>query len=73
MPKPMSLTRIGSNVKINLELVRDRITPGLIKQLSEDPRGTVMDYKMTDGRGGIGVVIKLKDGRENWFFEEEIS
>ena len=73
MPKPMSLTRIGSNVKINLELVRDRITPGLIKQLSEDPRGTVMDYKMTDGIGGIGVVIKLKDGSENWFFEEEIS
>ena len=73
MPKPMSLTRIGSNVKINLERVRDRIPTGLIKQLSEDPRGTVMDYKMTDGRGGIGVVIKLKDGRENWFFEEEIS
>ena len=73
MPKPTSSTRIGSNVKINLERVRDRIPPGLIKQLSEDPRGTVMDYKMTDGRGGIGVVIKLKDGSENWFFEEEIS
>ena len=73
MPKPTILTRIGSNVKINLELVRDRITPGLIKQLSEDPRGTVMDYKMTDGIGGIGVVIKLKDGSKNWFFEEEIS
>ena len=73
MPKPTSLTRIGTSVKINLERVRDRIPPGLIKQLSEDPRGTVMDYKMTDGRGGIGVVIKLKDGSENWFFEEEIS
>ena len=73
MPKPTFLSRIGSNVKINLERVRDRIPPGLIKQLSEDPRGTVMDYKMTDGRGGIGVVIKLKDGSENWFFEEEIS
>ncbi len=73
MSKPTSLTRIGSNVKINLERVRDRIPSGLIKQLSEDPRGTVMDYKMTDGRGGIGVVIKMKDGSENWFFEEEIS
>ena len=73
MSKPTSLTRIGSNVKINLERVRDRIPSGLIKKLSEDPRGTVMDYKMTDGIGGIGVVIKLKDGSKNWFFEEEFS
>jgi len=72
MPKPTSLTRIGSQIKINLDRVRDRIPSELIKQISEDPRGTVMDYKMTDGTG-IGVVIKLKDGNENWFFEEEIS
>ena len=72
MAKPASLTRIGSKIKINIEQVRDRIPSDLIQQLSEDPRGTVMDYKMTDGRG-IGLVLKLKDGSQNWFFEDEVS
>ena len=72
MVKLASLTRIGSKIKINIERVRDRIPSDLIKQLSEDPRGTVMDYKMTDGRG-IGLVLKLKDGSQNWFFEDEVS
>ena len=73
MAKPTSLSRIGSKIKINIERVRDRIPSYLINQLSEDPRGTVIDYKMTDGRGGIGVVIKMNDGRKHWFFEDEVS
>ena len=73
MAKPTSLSRIGSKVKVNIERVRDRIPSNLINQLSADPRGTVIDYKMTDGIGGIGVVIKLNDGSQNWFFEDEIS
>ncbi len=72
MPKTATLTRIGSRIKINLEQVRDRIPPNLIKKLEEDPRGTVLDYKMTDGTG-IGVVIKLSDGTKKWFFEDEIK
>ena len=71
MAKPASLTRIGSKIKINIERVRDRIPSDLINQLTEDPKGTVMDYKMTDGRG-IGLVLKLKDGSQNWFFEDEV-
>tara|TARA_Y100001968_G_scaffold301047_1_gene313008 strand:+ start:422 stop:655 length:234 start_codon:yes stop_codon:yes gene_type:complete len=72
MPQPGTLTKIGSKIKINLDQVRDRIPPNLIKQLEIDPRGTVTDYKMTDGTG-IGVVIKLSDGTKNWFFEDEIK
>ena len=72
MAKPASLTRIGSKIKINIERVRDRIPSDLIEQLSKDPRGTVMDYKMTDG-GGVGLVLKLNDGSQNWFFEDEVS
>ena len=72
MAKPTSLSRIGSKIKINIERVRDRIPSYLIDQLSEDPRGTVIDYKMTDG-GGVGLVLKLKDGSQNWFFEDEVS
>ena len=73
MAKPTSLARIGSKIKINIERVRDRIPSDLIDQLSQDPRGTVIDYKMTDGRGGIGVVLKMNDGSKQWFFEDEIS
>jgi len=73
MAKPTSLSRIGSKIKINIERVRDRIPSNLINKLSKDPRGTVIDYKMTDGRGGIGVVIKLTDGSKRWFFEDEVS
>ena len=73
MAKPASLTRIGSKIKINIERVRDRIPSSLIEQLTKDPRGTVIDYKMTDGRGGIGLIIKMNDGSKNWFFEDEVS
>ena len=43
MAKPTSLSRIGSKIKVNIERVRDRIPSYLIDQLSEDPRGTVLD------------------------------
>ena len=72
MPKPATLTRIGSKIKVNLDRVRDRIPPSLIETLEADPRGTVRDYKMTDGTG-IGVVIEFSNGQKNWFFEEEIK
>ncbi len=72
MAKPETLTRIGAKIKINLDKVRDRIPNNLVELIAADPRGTVMDYKMTDGQG-IGVVLKLNNGTKNWFFEDEIS
>ena len=33
MPQPVNLTKIGSKIKINLDQVRDRIPPNLIKQI----------------------------------------
>ena len=72
MPQKASLNRIGSKIKVDLESIRDRIPPNLANQLTKDPRGTIVDYKMTDGTG-IGVVIKLSDGTQKWFFENEIS
>ena len=73
MPKAAALNRIGSTVKINLDKVRDRIPSKLLSQLSNNPRGKVLDYKMTDGIGGIGVVVKLSDGSTSWFFEDEVN
>ena len=72
MPQSVNLSRIGARIKIDLDKVKDRISSNLIKKISSDPRGTVIDYKMTDG-GGVGVVVKLADGTKNWFFENEVG
>ena len=72
MSQATTLTRIGSKVKVNLDRVRDRIPTSLLKLLNNEPRGTVMDYKMTDGQG-IGLVIEFSDGTTSWFFDDEIS
>ena len=62
---------IGSQVEVELSLVRDRISENLLQLLSENPVGTVIDYKMTDG-SGIGVVLQLGDGSFVWFFSNEL-
>ena len=72
MPQKLTLTRIGSKIKVNLDRVRDRIPSNLIELLESDPNGTVRDYKMTDGKG-IGVVLEFSNGQKNWFFEDEIK
>ena len=71
MSQAATLSRIGTRVKIDLEQVRDRIPATLAKQLTNDPRGRVVDYKMTDG--GIGLVVELSNGSTSWFFADEIS
>ena len=72
MSQSVNLARIGSKIKINLEKVQDRIPANLIEKLNTDPRGTVMDYKMTDG-GGVGIVVRFNDGTKRWFFEDEFA
>ncbi len=72
MSQAVTQNRIGSRVKVDLDQVRDRIPSKLIQQLTEDPRGKIVNYKMTDGQG-IGVVLELSDGTTSWFFEEEIG
>ncbi len=72
MSQSVNLARIGSKIKIDLEKVQDRIPANLIEKLNTDPRGTVMDYKMTDG-GGVGIVVRFNDGTKRWFFEDEFA
>ena len=72
MAKATTLTRIGSNVKVQVDQVRDRIPKDLLKKLKDNPRGRVVDYKMTDGTD-IGLVIELSDGTTSWFFDKEIG
>ncbi len=70
MGKATTLTRIGANVRVDVEQVRDRIPKDLLKKLKDNPRGKVVDYKMTDGTD-IGLVLELIDGSTSWFFNEE--
>ncbi len=72
MPVSSNLTKIGAKIKIDPEKLRDRLPENLREKINSDPRGIVIDYKMTDG-GGVGVIVKFSDGSTSWFFEEEFA
>ncbi len=72
MSQAVTNLRIGSKIRVDFDKLRDRIPGALKKKLLQDPRGTLVNYKMTDGKG-IGVVMELSDGSTSWFFEDEIA
>ena len=63
---------IGHYVQVNLELSKDRLTKETIDAINVSSVGKISDFRITDGKG-IGVVLKLSNGKEQWFFEEEID
>jgi len=64
--------KIGNFVQINIELSKDRLTKEVIDAINVSSKGKISDFKITDGKG-IGVVLKLSNGKEQWFFEDEID
>ena len=64
--------KIGNSVKVNLELSKDRLTKETIDAINVSSLGKISDFRITDGKG-IGVVLKLSNGKEQWFFEDEID
>ena len=64
--------KIGNSVKVNLELSKDRLTKETIDAISDSSVGIISDFRITDGKG-IGVVLQLCNGKEQWFFEDEID
>ena len=64
--------KIGNSVKVNLELSRDRLTKETIDAINVSSLGMISDFRITDGIG-IGVVLQLSNGKEQWFFEDEID
>ena len=64
--------KIGNSVQVNLELSRDRLNKETIDAINVCPMGKISDFRITDGKG-IGVVLKLSNGKEQWFFEDEID
>tara|TARA_Y100000589_G_scaffold95444_1_gene90118 strand:- start:527 stop:916 length:390 start_codon:yes stop_codon:yes gene_type:complete len=68
----LDLVKIGSKVKVNLELSKDRLSSKTIEAISQNSICLVKDFRLTDGKG-IGVVVELYSGEKEWFFENEIQ
>ena len=64
--------KIGNTVQVNLELSKDRLTKETIDAINISSLGKISDFRITDGKG-IGVILKLSNGKEQWFFENEID
>ena len=64
--------QIGNSVKVNLELSKDRLDKEVIEAINISSIGKIRDFRITDGQG-IGVILKLSNGKEQWFFENEID
>jgi len=64
--------KIGNYVQVNLELSKDRLTKETINAIKVSSLGKISDFKITDGKG-IGVILQLSNGKEQWFFEDEID
>ena len=65
-------TKIGNSVQINLELSKDRLTKEVVEAINVSSVAKISDFRITDGKG-IGVILKLSNGKEQWFFEDEID
>ena len=64
--------KIGTSVQINLGLSSDRLSKETIDAINVSSLGKISDFRITDGKG-IGVVLQLSNGKEQWFFEDEID
>ena len=64
--------KIGDSVQVNLEYSKDRLNKEIIDVIKISSVGKISDFRITDGKS-IGVVLKLINGKEQWFFENEID
>ena len=64
--------KIGNSVQVNLEMSKDRLTKETIDAINISSVAKISDFRITDGKG-IGVVLQLSNGKEQWFFEDEID
>ena len=64
--------KIGDSVQINIELSKDRLTKEVVDAINISSVAKISDFRITDGKG-IGVILQLSNGQEQWFFEDEID
>ena len=68
----LDLVKIGTPVKINVNLSKDRLTNKTLNAIKESSCFKVKDFRLTDGKG-VGVIVEFSNGEEEWFFENEIE
>ena len=64
--------KIGNSVQINLGLSKDRLSKEVVDAINVSSIAKISDFRITDGKG-IGVILQLSNGKEQWFFEDEID
>ena len=64
--------KVGNSVQVNIEQSKDRLTKEIIDAINVSSVGKIIDFRITDGKG-IGVILQLSNGKEQWFFENEID
>ena len=65
-------SKIGDSVQINIELSNDRLNQEVVDAINISKVAKISDFRITDGKG-IGVILQLSNGKEQWFFEDEID
>ena len=64
--------KVGNSVQVNIEKSKDRLTKETIDAINVSSVGKILDFRITDGKG-IGVILQLSNGKEQWFFENEVD
>ena len=62
----------GQSLRILIKEVNERLPKNIIDSIREEPIVELVGYKMVDGNQ-FGLVVKLKNGEINWFFENELT
>ena len=72
MIKDSSTLQKGQLLRVELDEVNDRMPQNILEIIRNEPVVELVGYKMVDGNE-FGLVVKLKNGEINWFFENELS
>ena len=62
----------GQILRVEISEVKDRLSLNILEIIKKDPIVELVGYKMVDGNE-FGLVVKLRSGEINWFFEKELS
>ncbi len=72
MIKDSSNLQKGQLLSVDINELNDRLPQNILEIIKKDPVVELVGYKMVDGNE-FGLVVKLKNGEINWFFEKELS
>ena len=72
MIRDSSTLQKGQVLRVDINEVKDRLPKNILEIIRNEPIVELVGYKMVDGNE-FGLVVKLKNGEINWFFEKELS